>query len=307
MIPFLLAASVGVGALNRIASKTCSNVVAAKSNRMRYLLYLSTVAAVACLVFAILNGFKISATPKTLLYALIYSGVCILSCVCHLEAFKYSNISGVVVLSSFGSITATSAVGFILFNEAFELTTLLKIGIMLAASILTFIGSSSKGKSQDQSGKRSSAVRLVIIVLLLMIAGVLNTVLLKLFSAAEGVTDVNSMFFFTNVSQGVCALILYGFFALKGRSDPIVKENLSDSLKIFSVIPLVAIAVNTAMSNIGTAISAKLITLMEISVYTPVSSALGILAGFIASFIYREKHGITFYLTAALAIVAVII
>ena len=46
---------------------------------------------------------------------------------------------------------------------------------------------------------------------------------------------------------------------------------------------------------------------MDISVFTPVSSALGILAGFIASLVYRERHDVFFYITAVLAVIAVII
>jgi drug/metabolite transporter (DMT)-like permease len=46
---------------------------------------------------------------------------------------------------------------------------------------------------------------------------------------------------------------------------------------------------------------------MQVSVYTPVTSALGIVSGVIGSLIFRERLGVFSYLAAAAAIIAVII
>jgi drug/metabolite transporter (DMT)-like permease len=46
---------------------------------------------------------------------------------------------------------------------------------------------------------------------------------------------------------------------------------------------------------------------MDLSVYTPVSSAIGVIVAVIASVIFRERLGIFSYLAAAVACVAVII
>ena len=306
MISLLLCALIGVNVINRVASKTCSNVVAARNNQIRYLLYLTLVGAVACTVFFALGGFRIKVTGITLLYAQIYSGVCVLSCICNMEAFKLANISGVVVLSSFGGLVATSLVGFFLFGEEIKLTTLLKIAIMLVAALLTFIDA-KRFEGPSAKRKSSATLKLIIIILLLILAGSGNNIILKLYGRAEGVADINSMFFFTNAFQGALALTLFLLLSFKGRRDETVRSQFRDSLNLFSIIPILAIAASTFSSNVGSLLSAELIKLMDMSVYTPVSSAAAILAGFIASFIYRERHSVLFYLTAALSLAAVLI
>jgi hypothetical protein len=46
---------------------------------------------------------------------------------------------------------------------------------------------------------------------------------------------------------------------------------------------------------------------MDISIYSSISAALGVLVGVVSSLIFREKLGIFSYLAAAVACVAVII
>ena len=82
---------------------------------------------------------------------------------------------------------------------------------------------------------------------------------------------------------------------------------LGEAAKIFRLVPLLAIAANTFASNVNSLLSAALINRMNISLYTPISSALAIIAGVIASFIYREEKGLFFYLSAIFAIIAVIV
>ena len=72
-------------------------------------------------------------------------------------------------------------------------------------------------------------------------------------------------------------------------------------------VNLASIVGNTVCSNIGSLAGLLLISQMSVSVYTPISSALGILSGFIASLCFREKVGILSYLAALGAFVAIII
>ena len=101
--------------------------------------------------------------------------------------------------------------------------------------------------------------------------------------------------------------MLLGFFCLKSKETEPGVENLKNAKEILKPLPLLVIIGNTFASNLNSIISAKLIKIMDLSLFTPVSSAITILAGVVASFIYRERHGVWFYISAVFALLAVII
>ena len=139
MIPFIILSCIAISTLNKFTSKTCSNIVSAKNNKLKYILYLTLMGFFACCVFFILNGFKIFCTTKTLYFALAFSGVCAGSVICTVNMFKFTNIASVVVLSGFGSMVAKCLIGFLIFDEPVSARTLLKIAIMTIPTVLTFL------------------------------------------------------------------------------------------------------------------------------------------------------------------------
>ena len=193
MTTLLFLAYTATTVLNKVASKTCSNVVAAKSNKIKYLTYLMLVGIIACGVLFSLNGFKVSFTLPTFYYAFAYSFICILSVVCHLEMFKFANITGALVLSSMGSLIATSAVGFFLFHETVSTSAIVKIALMIIPSVFTFIDAGRKKKKSQEPQKTSAMLKLIILTVLLVAAGSGNTIIIKLYSGAENVSDISSM------------------------------------------------------------------------------------------------------------------
>ena len=64
---------------------------------------------------------------------------------------------------------------------------------------------------------------------------------------------------------------------------------------------------NVICSNVGSLMGILLIALIDVSVYSPVTSALTILAGVAGSLLLRERLGLLSYLAAALACVAMVI
>ena len=155
MLSLLIFVYTSASVVNKVASKTCSNVVAAKSNRIKYFVYLTLVGIIACGALFAINGFKISFTLQTLYYALAFSVICMLSVICHLEMFKLTNITGALVLSSMGSLIATSAIGFFLFREDVSGRTLLKIGVMLIPAVLTLIEAGQKSNASKRMKKQA--------------------------------------------------------------------------------------------------------------------------------------------------------
>ena len=303
----LLLALTAAEVIGKVASKACSNVIAAKSSRIKYFIYLIIVGIVACGVLFALNGFKISCNARTLLYALVYSAICSVIAVCGLEILKYANIAGVLVLSSLGSLISSALVGAFIFHEDISPKTLIKMGIMFIPAVLTFIETKRSGKFSDKKQKGGVLLKLALILLVLITVRCANNVLLKFYKMDSGVTDISSMFIFTNVFQALTSLVALIVCIIRKRSTPELRAELADAKSIIRLLPILAIIASTSTSNVVSLISAELIGLMDISIYTPTVSALGMISGVIASFIYRERHGIFFYLSAAFAVIAVII
>ena len=236
-----------------------------------------------------------------------YSVICSVISVCSLEIMKYANITGVLVLSNFGNLVSSALVGRFIFHEQITVRTVIKICIMFIPAVLTFIETKMSQKSATEKREKSVALKLAVILFILITVKCGNSVLIKFYKMDARVTDISSMFIFTNLFQALTSLIPLIIYVAKKRSTPELRAELIDARSILRIIPILAIVANTATSNVVSLISAELISLMDISVYTPTVSALAMISGVIASFIYRERHGITFYISAVLAVVAVII
>ncbi len=307
MPTILLLALTAAEVVAKVSSKTCSTIIAAKSSRIKYFVYLIIVGVVACFILFALNGFKMSYNPRTLLYALAYSVICSVISVCSLEIMKYANITGVLVLSNLGNLVSSALVGRFIFHEQITARTVIKICIIFIPAVLTFIETKMSQKSATEKRGKSAALKLAVILFILITVKCGNSVLIKFYKMDTRVTDISSMFIFTNLFQALTSLIPLIIYVAKKRSTPELRAELIDARSILRIIPIFAIVANTATSNVVSLISAELISLMDISVYTPTVSALAMISGVIASFIYRERHGITFYISAVLAVVAVII
>ena len=298
-LTILLILYCAVGIISRVSSKTCSMVVSARTSRVRYLAYLVLTGIIACIVFFILGGFKLTFNLPTLLFSLVFALVCIASVVANLSIYRFSSVAGAVVLSSFGGNLASLVVGATLFREAITERSVIRILFLFVAAVMAFIETKKKEKS-ERRGMRDTLI-LGLLLLLLIAAGCGNSVTMKLYGTTEGVSDNNSFFFLTNVVIIVFALIPLIAEIFKSH------EVKSEILPLFRPIPLLAMTANTATSNIMSLLSISIYALMDVSVFNPMASAFGIIAGLVASLIFREKLGLLSYLAAAAAVVAVII
>ena len=92
-------------------------------------------------------------------------------------------------------------------------------------------------------------------------------------------------------------------------ADELIRKNAKprELIKMFTAKNLICWGGSTVCSNVGSLLTVKLLAIVDISIYTPVWSALGVIISLTASIIFREKLGIFSYLAAAVACVAVII
>ena len=287
----------------RLFGKLCSNFVAGGS-AAGYMVYFIFNGVVSCVFFYIISGFHISLNPLTVLYSAIFALIVMLSVV-GLYAYKLTDVATVTILTSTCGLVATSALGIILFQETLTLQTALRVVIILVAVILSFLDKNQKKakiKSADKTKKTFGTVGLfVVIMALILLSNSATTIITKYYAMDPGVTDENSFFFFTNVLLilfSALILLIAGFLQ---------REQFQKALEILKPKNALFMAGNVICSNVGSLMGILLIALIDVSVYSPVTSALTILAGVAGSLLLRERLGLLSYLAAALACVAMVI
>ena len=302
LIALLLFSHVGTTSFSKATSK-----VVAGASRAKYSLFLTVNGLIACFFFWLFGGFSVTATRATLIFGAIYAVIVAASILLNMAAYGMVSVTGVNVILNGCGLLCTSAMGALLFGEELSIKNIIRILIMLVAIALTFIDTKRRGglaeKSEDSQKKagKGKMARLVTVLVLIVAVSCANTVTLKYFTLAEGAADNNSFFFFTNVflSAGCGMVLLFETVRRKGRID--------EAAEIFKPRAILPIVGNTAASNIGSLVGVILLSQIDVLVYTPISSAVGIISGVVGSLIFKEKLSIYSYLAALVALAAVII
>ena len=300
-IPFLifLSALVSLGA--RAFSKLSSNIVVGAS-KARYALFYAINSTVSCVFFIVADGFRVELNLITFIYSLVFAILVAASLFVSLRMLKLATISGVNILSSSFSLVLSSAMGFLAFSEELTAIKLIRIALMILAAVFVFIDEDRQsGRGSAKKSGRHAMRLLVLSVTASAVISCLITLVTKLYADSDAVASNNSFFFWTNAILLVGSLSFIAFLFVKEKS------SLIDSLSLLRPKKLVSLAGNTVCSNVGSIIALLLVARMDLSVYTPVASAIGVIVAVIASIIFREKLGIFSYLAAAVACAAVII
>lgn len=295
-----LLSSVGSASFAKLTSSELK-----RAARAKYSLFLTINGCLACLFFWMFGGFSVSVNAVTLIYALIYAIIVAAIIVLTALAYNLMSVSNVGIVRGGCELVCTAAVGALLFSEKITTKVILRIALTLVSVLFVMFASKKQEqpceKRDMEEKNRSSGVLLAIVLILNVIFGCANTVTVKCFTLDTRTADENSFFFFTNVFLAVgCAM----FFAFESIRDRRVAR---DAVTIFKPRAIIGIFGNTLSSNVGSLVSAWIIAGMDISVYTPVMSSIGIIAGFIGSLLYKEKLGVLSYIAIVAAIIAVII
>ena len=273
--------------------------------RAKYLLYITVNGIIACLFFCLFGGFSISVNAVTLIYALIYAAIVAGSLIATPLAYNLMSVSGVGIIRSGFGLVCTVTVGALLFSEKITPIVILRIVLTLVSVILVMLeskrGETPREKRENGKKIKARGVLLVLVLILNVIVVCTNTLIIKYFTLDTRTTDENSFFFLTNVFLVVGCIILLAAELIRDR------EGARSALSIFKPRAMIGIVGNTVSANLGTLLSAWIIVGMDISVYTPVMSSIGIIAGFIGSLLFREKLRFCSYIAIVAAILAVII
>ena len=223
------------------------------------------------------------------------SFACVGNVLSGLYALKYCLAASVTSVQNGGSMVILSALGFLLWNEVPTAFRLAAIAVMLIAIYCIFKETKTGNVQEAPLGKRLLFLGLV------LLFWVMTTVVNKLFVESCGETHKNSYFFMTNVF-----MVLYGvvFVAIYCIRHPFPKETVG---ALIQPKRMVWIAGNTVIGNLQTLVGLMLVSMVEVSVYSTVSTSLAILSGVLVSVILRQKMTKFTYISVVLAIIAVIL
>ena len=269
------------------------------------LFYVFETSLFALFYFWALNGFKLSFNNHVLVYGMIYGIVVILTLVLSIFVYRYATFSFVTFVSGSVSLMLSLLVGNLLFNEVISPDKILRIALMLVATFVIFLGNKNKDNKKSSSEehqtnivKRNFVIACVIIVLNSILAAV-ATAILKFYAGDPNVTDQNSFFFATNIFSALFVLPILPFTMKKN------KVKMSELFRMVKSKKTVYSAVTTINSNIRSIIQILILGMMDVSIFSPISSALGFVAVAIATPIIGEKLNKYTVIATIIAIVSV--
>jgi len=144
---FLFSSLVSLGA--KIFQKLCSDNVVGDS-KSAYLLFLAVNALFACGFFWFFGGFRIHLNLTTLIYSLIYAVVVAMSLIANLLVYKYATITAASIIPTGFSLLGSMLIGYAFFSEEIGWRTVVRIALMIAASVLIFFDRIPLDPKQDK-------------------------------------------------------------------------------------------------------------------------------------------------------------
>jgi len=288
----------------RVGGKLCSSAMEGES-KASYGYYYIIHSLASCIFFVISGGFSVSVDLVTLLFSLALAATILLGMLVSMLSLRYMNVLGVGLLTTPLNLLLITVFGIIIWDEESSLSTWLKILVTsLSAFLIFFDVRASERKRGNKSRSQNGSVDLkkfIPLMLFSALLGVIQTLLTKAFAVSDEVANEHSFYLLTNLVMLLLGAVIVLVNAAKDRSS--IRDGLS-FFKAKRVLPTVG---NVVISNINTLATVPLMAAIDISLFSPLSSAYGILIGVVVSLFFREKLGIFSYLAAAVAILAIFI
>lgn len=261
-----------------------------------FFVYALVTGVMATIVFYVTSGFNIVLNPTTCMYGFIYGAVIFINYFFILETYKYMGIAESTFIKSGLSLIMLTISGMVFFQEKFTVM----LGVQITLVLLTFL-TIFLGKKKGAKAKGVTAVGLLLcfggVVL-----GVLCGIIAKAFAKDSRVTDENSFFFITNVF--IVGFSLLSVLITNKLSPKVIGEKF---VKI-SWFGYLLIAVNVFASNMHSLLQIEILRISDLILYTPLSGALGLLAGeTVAVFIEKEKPRILATILAMSSVLVVLL
>jgi len=245
-----------------------------------------------CVYFLFLCKFNVQMNLTTFAFSFGYAMIVFDSLVISVVALSKMSIPVKTIVGMLGSVLGSVVVGRIFFNEKIAINSVLAVLFLFAAVIIPYV------KSKElKTGKNPFWV-----CIWLFLTFAVSSVYLKFYTENPNSLDANNMFFMTNfICLIICALAVIICMIAK-------KQYRSNMLNAIGIKHIANIGLRTALSNISSIITVFIISVMDVSVYTVITSSLGLIAGVLVSrLIFCEDLTWKNYVSVAFAVISVIL
>ncbi len=283
-----------------VLNKKCSRIMLGKGYiGQAAFVFLNSV--FSCFVYLAYNGFILQLNLSSVLLAGLYAFFCIISVTLGIIVYQYADVASINIAKSSLTLITTFFVGLIFFKEQFTVIKVIRVVLMIFAALCVFIDSKNESQNIRIKNENHNFLKFILIMAALIPVGCYSTVQAKLANSETLIPNINSYFFMTNLAMVVfsSACILLCFF--KNKSSVF---NCFASFGTRGLFTMIALAINSSISAL---IGVFILKYIDISVYSPVSSALTILCSAFISFLLKEFPGKLAIFAIILALFAVII
>lgn len=277
-----------------LAQRKCSEYVC-DNDLITKAVYLILNSLTGCCAFFLLAGFRLYVDSKIVFFGFLLSFACVGNVISGLYALKYCLAASVTSVQNGGSMVILASLGFLFWGDAVTLPRVAAILIMLLAVYCIFQETKAGDVQQAPLGKRLVFLGAV------LLFWVLTTVVNKLFVQVCDEAHKNAYFFMTNVFMVLYGVLFVAFYCIRHPFPTATVQKLTQ-LK-----PLAVIASNTVIGNLQTLVGLVLVSMVDMSVYSTVSTSLAILSGVLVSVILRQKMTKFTAFSVVFAIVAVVL
>ena len=234
-------------------------------------------------IFWAMSGFTLELSGRSVLYAAMYAALALVSYFTNLPAYRYLGISQVGVLSTGGRLILSMLAGGMLFGERLTWISVLRMALMLAATVLLFF-EDRKGSSENARRRDRKQLIGLLLCAVLIVQGTLAGIVSKYIALDPLVPDANSLFFMTNLVIVTVSLLALPLFC-RGHIGACVSE-----FRSIAPMQYLMILVSTAASNASSLLGVLILAADALTLYVPLSGALSILATeAVAVFVVRER------------------
>ena len=249
--------------------------------------------AFGCVYFLFLSKFNIEMNSTTFVFSLGYAMMVFNSLLLSVIALSKLTIPVRAIVRLMGSVLGSTMLGGFFFSEEITANSIIAIIFLIAAVIVPYI------KNNEVTAEKNS----VPVCIWIFITSVIESVYLKFYTENPSSLGANNMFFMTNlICLIICAAGAIMYIIVKGNTE---RKNILTTL---GVKHIANIGFRTAISNICSIISVLVISVMDISVYTVLTSSMGLIVSvMISKFVFSEDLTWKNYVSVALAVVSIIL
>ena len=247
-------------------------------------------AALASVYFFITNNFRFEINLITFIYSFVFALIVVLSLIIGIVALSKMSVSMSGIISTAGSIILSAVFGAVFLKERLSFGRIMAAVLMLAAVTLPGIRFMKWGKKGA-----------LIISLISFVNAGAAVICQKMYTVTPGVLSAESFFLMTNLVIVFMCLVALVIFKTK---NPEIKNIYCP----FKKTELLNIGLRTVLSNISSVVTILLMQRMDVSVYTVITSSLGVITGAVLSkFYFKEYMAWQNWASAILAIGAFVI